>query len=273
MPELPEVETIRRTLAPHILGQTIKKIQLLWPGAFVLPAGVTPAAALRRRSVASLDRRGKYLLLGLDNGATVVTHFRMTGSLIYYPQPAPPARHTHVIIHLAAGQLHYADQRKFGRLQFVPPGELGALACLNKLGPEPLGESFWLEYFAIRLNGKKTPVKAALLDQTIICGLGNIYADEALFQAGILPFRESGGLKFSELFLLYDAVRLTLRQGIEAGGTTFRDYRDADGQSGSFQNRLRVYGRGGQPCLVCGRPLQKIKIGGRASVYCPDCQH
>ncbi|MDR0433832.1 MAG: DNA-formamidopyrimidine glycosylase [Gracilibacteraceae bacterium] len=273
MPELPEVETIRRTLAPHILGQTIKKVRVVWPGAFVLPAKMTPARALRGRAVVSLNRRGKYLLLGLDDGSTIVAHFRMTGSFVFYPRPRAGSKHTHVIISLTAGQLHYTDQRKFGRLQFVPAGELAALACLNKLGPEPIAEDFDLEYFAKKLDNKKSAIKAALLDQTIICGLGNIYADEALFRAGILPFRPAGSLKLSELFLLYDAVRVTLREGIESGGTTFRDYKDADGHSGSFQNRLRVYGRGGLPCLNCGRALTKIKVSGRASVYCADCQH
>ncbi|MDR1961032.1 MAG: bifunctional DNA-formamidopyrimidine glycosylase/DNA-(apurinic or apyrimidinic site) lyase, partial [Gracilibacteraceae bacterium] len=223
--------------------------------------------------ITSLGRRGKYLLLGLDNGATVVVHFRMTGSLIYYPEARAGGKHTHVVISLDRGQLHYTDQRKFGRLQFVPAGELPALTCLNKLGPDPTSEDFTLEAFAGRLNGKKTAIKAALLDQTVLCGLGNIYADEALFRAGLLPGRASGELKLSELIILYDAVRLTLEQGIAAGGTTFRDYRDADGNTGSFQHSLRVYGRGGLPCPVCGRALSKTKVGGRSSVYCADCQH
>jgi formamidopyrimidine-DNA glycosylase len=267
------VETIRRTLAPHVLGQTIKKVRVGWPGAFVLPPKLTPARALRERAVVALGRRGKYLLLELDDGATVVVHFRMTGALVYYPRARAGDAHTHVIIGLTRGQLHYTDQRKFGRLQFVPAGELAALACLNKLGPEPLGPDFCLEYFAMKLKDKKLSIKAALLDQTIVCGLGNIYADEALFRAGILPFRPAGGLRLSELFLLYDAVRVTLTEGIAAGGTTFRDYRDADGHSGSFQHQLQVYGRGGQPCPTCGLPLAKVRVGGRSSVYCPECQH
>ncbi|MDR1604531.1 MAG: bifunctional DNA-formamidopyrimidine glycosylase/DNA-(apurinic or apyrimidinic site) lyase [Gracilibacteraceae bacterium] len=273
MPELPEVETIRRTLAPHVLGQTIKKVRVNWPGAFVLPPKLTPARALREREIVALGRRGKYLLLELDDGATVVVHFRMTGALVYYPRARAGDAHTHVVVNLTNGQLHYTDQRKFGRLQYVPAGELATLACLTKLGPEPTGEDFCLEYFARKLDGKKTAIKAALLDQTIVCGLGNIYADEALFRAGILPFRPAGTLRLSEVFLLYDAVRLTLTQGIAAGGTTFRDYRDGDGHSGSFQNQLRVYGRGAQPCLTCGLPLHKVRVGGRASVYCPGCQH
>jgi formamidopyrimidine-DNA glycosylase len=273
MPELPEVETIRRTLAPHILGQTIKDIRVNWPGALVLPPKLTPARALRKREIAALRRRGKYLLLELDNGAALVAHFRMTGALIYYPRAQAEANHTHVVISLAEGQLHYTDQRKFGRLQFVPPGELDSLTCLKKLGPDPVTDNFDLEYFAMKLDNRKAAIKTVLLDQTVICGLGNIYADEALFCAGVLPFRAAGSLRLSEVFILYDAVRVTLNKGIAAGGTTFRDYRDADGNSGNFQRQLKVYGRGGLPCLTCGFPLAKIRVGGRASVYCAECQH
>jgi len=272
MPELPEVESIRRTLAKNIQGKTIQDIDILWPSAAISIPDQGFAELLRARVIESFDRRGKYLLITLSQGLTMIVHFRMTGRLIYYPQKQPIDKHTHIVFYLEDGELHYSDIRKFGRIQLVPTKNVTEVPSLAKLGPEPLDESFAFDSLGQRLSKKKSTIKSALLDQTVIAGLGNIYADEALYRAGILPGRNTQSLKVSEIILLYNAIGEILAEGINARGTSFRDYRDAEGNKGAFQESLMVYGRAGKECKACGKPLTREKIAGRTTVYCLQCQ-
>ncbi|RNC29669.1 MAG: Formamidopyrimidine-DNA glycosylase [Candidatus Dichloromethanomonas elyunquensis] len=272
MPELPEVESIRLTLAKNTLGKKIIHIKILWSSAAISIPGYEFAELLKGKFIENFDRRGKYLLIGLSNGITMIVHFRMTGRLIYYPEIHPLDKHTHAVFCLDEGELHYSDIRKFGRIQLVPTAKAGEVASLVKLGPEPLDEAFSFDQLGQSLSKKKGTIKAALLDQTVIAGLGNIYADEALFRAGILPERNTRSLKVSEIILLYNSIYEILREGIDARGTSFRDYRDAEGNRGSFQESLMVYGRGGQECKGCGNPLERKKIAGRTTVFCLHCQ-
>lgn len=272
MPELPEVESIRLTLAKNTLGRRILDVGILWPPAAVSLPGEDFTELVKGKAIDSIDRRGKYLLIHLSKGLTMIVHFRMTGRLIYYPEKQPADKHTHVVFYLDEGELHYSDIRKFGRIQLVPTRKALESSSLAKLGPEPLEESFAFDKLGQRLAQKKSTIKAALLDQKVIAGLGNIYVDEALFRAGIKPGRNTSSLKVSEIILLYNSIYDILTEGIKAGGTSFRDYRDADGNRGLFQENLMVYGRGGQECKDCGERLVREKIAGRTTVYCPNCQ-
>jgi formamidopyrimidine-DNA glycosylase len=272
VPELPEVETICRSLAPKILGRKIVDIDIFWPPAVVSIPGRDFAELVMDRENISLDRRGKYLLIGLSRGLTMIIHFRMTGRMIYYPSRHAPEKHTHVVFRLNEGEVHYADTRKFGRIQLVPTAKAFKTPSLAKLGPEPLAEDFSFVQLGQCLSRKKSTIKSSLLDQRVIAGLGNIYVDEALFRAGIQPGRKTQSLKVSEIIKLYDAIVEVLSAGIKAEGTTFRDYRNAEGKKGLFQESLMVYGRGGLDCKVCGQKLLRQKTGGRTTVFCPQCQ-
>lgn len=274
MPELPEVESIKRTLTEKVLGQRITNINILWPAAVISLPGLDFTELVLDREIENIARRGKYLLLDLSRGLTLVIHFRMTGRLIFYEGKQPPAKHTHVVLTLEQGELHYSDLRKFGRIQLVPTVEIKKIPSLAKLGPEPLDEDFTFERLGKRLaRRKRSTIKSSLLDQRVLAGLGNIYVDEALFRAGIMPNRKTNSLKISEIIKLHLAICEVLEEGIKARGTTFKDYRDALGNKGSFQNSLMVYGRGGLECKVCGQELKREKIAGRTTVYCPHCQN
>ncbi|WP_206811475.1 bifunctional DNA-formamidopyrimidine glycosylase/DNA-(apurinic or apyrimidinic site) lyase [Paradesulfitobacterium ferrireducens] len=273
MPELPEVETIRRTLAGHITGLEITGVTLYWPGAVRSWESLPFPEIVKESRIQSLDRRGKYLLIHLDNGYTLVAHMRMTGRLLYYPEGLAPARHTHVVFKLTQGELHFNDTRKFGRIQAVPSAECLNISSLSILGPEPLSEEVSPARLGDGLARKKKNLKAALLDQTVVAGLGNIYVDEALFRAGLHPERPASSLTAAELKALRQAIRDVLEAGIQANGTSFRDYRDANGELGLFQKMLKAYGRGGKPCVHCGQPLIRKKVAGRTTVFCEHCQH
>ncbi|HHV63815.1 MAG TPA: bifunctional DNA-formamidopyrimidine glycosylase/DNA-(apurinic or apyrimidinic site) lyase [Peptococcaceae bacterium] len=272
MPELPEVESIRLTLAKNTLGKKILDAEVFWPPAAVSLPGMEFGELVKDRTIDFINRRGKYLLINLSGDITLIVHFRMTGRLIYYLGKQPVDKHTHVVLHLDEGELHYSDIRKFGRMQLVPTKKASEISFLAKLGPEPLDEAFAFDKLGQQLAGKKCTIKAALLDQRVIAGLGNIYADEALFRAGIYPGRKTDSLKVSEIILLCNSIQDVLNEGIKAKGTSFRDYRDAEGNKGMFQEKLMVYGRAGQECKGCGGILAKEKIAGRTTVYCPNCQ-
>jgi formamidopyrimidine-DNA glycosylase len=272
MPELPEVETIRRTLLERVLGLVITEVKILWPPVAQNWQERIFAEVVTGRSIESIERRGKYLLFSLDEGWSLVAHLRMTGRLNYYSCGQVPERHTHLVFSLSQGELHFSDVRKFGRIQLMPTDTRSLSASLTKLGPEPLAADFTADILGNRLASKKTNLKAALLDQRVLAGLGNIYADEALFRAGLAPERKACSLSADETRKLHGAIREVLNAGISARGTSFRDYRDANGQEGSFQALLQVYGRGTQPCLKCGRPLAKMRIAGRTTVFCINCQ-
>lgn len=273
MPELPEVETIRRTLAQHVLNQTIEDIILRWPGAVRGWEVIPFEYGIKGRRIISIDRRGKYLLIHLDEDWTLLAHMRMTGRLNYYEGGREPEKHTHVVFKLSKGELHFTDTRKFGRILLVPTGECSKHPSLCVLGPEPLDTDFTPKELGSRLKKRSAALKIALLDQKVVAGLGNIYADESLFLAGLSPERAANSLNPKELKALHAAIQKVLQAGIDSRGTSFRDYRDANGEKGSFQRSLQVYGRGGEKCTGCGKTLVRKRLGGRTTVYCSHCQH
>lgn len=272
MPELPEVETIRRSLSQHVLNLEIEKVTIRWSGAVAGYQGYDFEEYVKGRTLQSIERRGKYLLITLDDGWSLIAHMRMTGRLNYYPHSHEPEKHTHVVLKLSKGEIHFTDTRKFGRLQLVRTEERLNQSSLKRLGPEPLGEEFSPEELGRRLGNRKLSLKCALLDQTVVAGLGNIYVDESLFRAGLSPERVANSLSSEELGNLYTSICEVLQEGITAKGTSFRDYRDANGDKGAFQRELRVYGRGGEACMRCGGPLAKKRMGGRTTVFCTNCQ-
>ena len=272
MPELPEVETIRRTLVEHVKDLKIEEIILIWPAAVCGWEDKTFEGLVTGRRIQSIDRRGKYLLVMLDEDLTLIAHMRMTGRLNYFAEKKEPEKHTHVVFRLEHGELHFSDVRKFGRIQAIPTPLCICQSSLQKLGPEPLDEGFTPAVLKERFGKKKVFLKAALLDQTVLAGMGNIYVDESLFLAGLSPERRVDTLSEEEIFKLHHAIQNVLQAGIDARGTSFRDYRDANGEKGSFERELQVYGRGGKPCQVCGQTLERKRLAGRTTVYCPRCQ-
>lgn len=274
MPELPEVETVRRSLEPAVLGQTISGLST---GAFEgVLGGMAPnlaAAIVTGKTVSGIRRRGKYLLIDFSDGGGIEIHLRMTGHLELCARTDPPLRFEHASIHFSNGiDIRFADQRKFGRL--IVHESDPERGIKTRLGPEPLEPTFTAEVLAGVLAKRSAPIKSVLLDQRALAGVGNIYADEALFRARIHPRQPANRLTSGEIRLLHRNIRLVLRQGIERHGTSFSSYRDANGQSGTNQEFLLVYGRGrsGLPCSRCHQPLQYLMIGSRTSHYCPNCQ-
>lgn len=269
MPELPEVETTRRGLAPHLLGRTIhgvilRRADLRWP----IPPEV--AALLPGQRIDEVRRRAKYLLLDTAIGSAVL-HLGMSGSLRVLPGDTPLRSHDHVDISLDTGQLlRFNDPRRFGSLLWQPTGEVHPL--LQGLGPEPLDDAFDGDYLFERSRGRRVPVKAFLMDQAVVVGVGNIYAAESLFRAGISPLREAGRVSRERYRRLATAIKDILGHAIARGGTTLRDFISPDGAPGYFEQELSVYGRDGQACVTCGRLLRHAMIGQRASVWCGYCQ-
>ncbi len=274
MPELPEVETTRRGLAPHVEGRrvaavTLRRPDLRWP----IPPDVVERLPGQR--IDAVRRRAKYLLLDTAAGSALL-HLGMSGSLRVLPAAAPVRLHDHFDIALAGpgrggGRvLRFNDPRRFGCLLWQPPGEVHSL--LHGLGPEPLGDDFDGDYLFDRSRGRRAPVKAFLMDQRVVVGVGNIYAAEALFAAGISPLRAAGRVSRERYRLLADAVQRILGHAIDRGGTTLRDFLAPDGAPGYFEQELSAYGRGGAPCPNCGRPLKQASIGQRATVWCGHCQ-
>jgi formamidopyrimidine-DNA glycosylase len=271
MPELPEVETIRRTLQPKLLGKQITSGTVLHPR---LVQGGTAAAFLNKiqgRSFEAIDRRGKYLLFRLSGGLTLGLHLRMTGQLTVEPASSPLGKAVYLQIILENGtEMRLCDQRKFGRVFLFSEGQ--EPPSLIKLGPEPLDEKFTAEVLRDRLSRRTLAIKKALLNQEIVAGIGNIYADEALFAAGIHPVRPSNSLSDEEIKRLHGAIRAILIEAIAQRGTTQRNYCDGEGKPGSYQHFLKVYGRKGEPCTTCGAPIAKMNFGGRGTHFCPLCQ-
>lgn len=269
MPELPEVETTRRGLSPHLLeraihGVILRRSELRWP----IPDEV--AALLPGQRIVDVRRRAKYLLLDTEAGSALL-HLGMSGSLRVLPGDTPLRAHDHVDISLDNGRLlRFNDPRRFGSLLWQPPGQVHPL--LQGLGPEPLDDAFDGDYLFQRSRGRKAPIKTFLMDQAVVVGVGNIYAAESLFRAGISPLREAGKVSRERYVRLAEAVKQILQHAITRGGTTLRDFISPDGAPGYFEQELWVYGRDGQPCRACGRPLKHATIGQRASVWCGSCQ-
>jgi formamidopyrimidine-DNA glycosylase len=278
MPELPEVETTRRGLAPHLEGRsvatvTLRRPDLRWP----IPDEVRELLPGQR--IDAVRRRAKYLLLDTAAGSALL-HLGMSGSLRMLPASTPVTPHDHVDLLLQGGRgggdrinatvLRFNDPRRFGCLLWQAPGTTHAL--LQALGPEPLSDAFDGNYLFARSRGRKAPVKTFLMDQQVVVGVGNIYAAEALFAAGISPLRAAGQVSLDRYRLLADAVRGILAAAIERGGTTLRDFISPDGVPGYFEQELSAYGRGGEPCARCGRPLKQASIGQRTTTWCTRCQ-
>lgn len=274
MPELPEVETYVRELAPTLTGRTITAARVFWPRTIAEPLAEEFTARIAGLGFNHFDRRGKYMLLGMSDGSTLIVHLRMTGKLLILPGDSEPQKHTHVWMQLDDGTtLHYNDPRKFGRIWLVPTVE----PVLSKLGPEPLADDFQIDVFAEKLKGRSAAIKALLLDQSIVAGVGNIYADEALFRAGIHPARHGGDLSPNEITRLHSAIRDVLEAGIARRGSTLgasnlQNYLRPGGMPGDFQNEFFVFRRTGEPCLICGTPIQRIVIAQRSTHFCPNCQ-
>lgn len=274
MPELPEVETVVRSLEQHLAGLTITAVDLIKPEVIRSPRpGEFAELIVGKQFLKKLGRRGKYLLLHLSGGFTLVVHLRMTGRLIYCTGEAEIEKHTHVIFHLNNGkELRFTDVRRFGRLNLVPTNQVLELSGLKDMGPEPLDKEFTREFLKKELRRRRTRIKALLLDQCFVAGLGNIYVDEALYRAKIHPERLAPELSPREAACLHKAIVEVISEGIKHRGTSFRDYVDGEGRSGTYQNHLKVYNREHLPCSHCGTAIGRIKVAGRSSYYCPSCQ-
>jgi formamidopyrimidine-DNA glycosylase len=276
MPELPEVESLRRILARSVVGRTIVGARI---GALELRRRKTPdfTARIRGRRIRAIRRRAKYLMVELDGLDALLVHLGMSGSLTHrhdgFIDGEFDPRHDHVEFMLDDGsRLVFNDPRRFGMVRLVARSELGALPELKGLGPEPLSRAFSADYLAAKARGRKVAIKNLIMDQRIVAGIGNIYASEILFRAGVRPTRRAGRVSRAELERIAAATGFILRAAIGSRGTTFRSYRDSRGQPGRFAERLCVYGREGEPCNKCSTPIKNVVVGQRASFYCPRCQ-
>ena len=270
MPELPEVETTRRGIAPHITDRTIlecvlRTAKLRWP------LDLSLCEQLPGQKVRKVERRAKYLLLFCDRG-TVILHLGMSGSLRIVPAGTTEQKHDHVDLIFTDGQcLRLTDPRKFGAFIYTDTDPFQhKLLC--QLGPEPLTDTFSGDYLWAAANGRKVTVKQFIMDQKTVVGVGNIYASEALFRAGIRPDRAAGRIGLKRYEKLTSAIKEILHEAIGAGGTTISDFSQADGKPGYFTQQLQVYSRGGEPCTICGQPLHSQRLGQRSTFYCPVCQ-
>ena len=271
MPELPEVETVVRALRDPLIGRTFNGFESLWPNQIVTPDDVAELRArIHNRTVTAVDRRAKYIVMTLDGGEeTLIVHLKMTGHLAVVPAEQPVHHHVRNLFKLKDGfDLRFRDTRKFGRIYLVKePAEI-----LAKLGPEPLEEAFTAEVLTERLAGRTRIIKPLLLDQTIIAGIGNIYADEALFDANIRPDRRANSLSAGEISRLWHGIRRALQEGIDREGASIDSYIKPDGTKGDMQNAVNVYGRKDNPCYVCGRPVERIVLAQRSTHFCSHCQ-
>lgn len=273
MPELPEVETVRRTLEQLVIGKTIKDVEIYWPKIIKAPEPVEQFSdALIGQTIHEIGRRGKFLIFQLDD-YSLVSHLRMEGKYAVYPESEPRDKHTHVVFTFTDDyQLRYRDVRKFGTMHLFKKGEEVFKMPLLHLGPEPLSDEFTIADLSMKLAKTNRKIKSVLLDQTVVVGIGNIYVDESLFRAGIHPERMASSLTLDEITRIHGEVKLTLAEAVEKGGSTIRSYVNSQGQIGMFQLELFVYGRKGEPCKRCGTPLEKLVVGGRGTHICPVCQ-
>ncbi|MFC5735287.1 DNA-formamidopyrimidine glycosylase [Cytobacillus gottheilii] len=273
MPELPEVETVRRTLKELIIGKEIKDVSVFWPKIIKFPEELSQFKdALMGQSFIDIGRRGKFLILYTE-GLALISHLRMEGKYALTQSDEPVDKHTHVIFHFTDDtELRYKDVRKFGTMHLYKKEEVFQYLPLSQLGPEPMTESFTPDLLAARFAKTARHVKTVLLDQKTVVGLGNIYVDETLFRANIHPERVANTLNEEEIARIHTEINRTLEDAVEKGGSTIRSYINSQGQIGMFQLDLFVYGRKGEPCKICGTALERIITGGRGTVFCPTCQ-
>ena len=271
MPELPEVETVRRGLEKLILGKKISNIDIRYPKMIKtdLPEF---QKEMPGQVIQSIGRRGKYLLFYLSD-KVLISHLRMEGKYFYYPDQVPERKHAHILIHFEeGGTLVYEDVRKFGTMELLAPELLEAYFISKQLGPEPTEQDFNLGRFKLVLKRSKKPIKSHLLDQTLVVGLGNIYVDEVLWRAKVHPARISQSLTAQEPIKVHDETINVLGQAVEKGGSTIRTYTNAFGEDGTMQEFHQVYDKTGQACSRCGTIIEKIQLGGRGTHFCPKCQ-
>lgn len=273
VPELPEVETIRRTLIPLTVGKTIQDVKVFWPNIIKHPSNVTQfIEILKGQTIQQIGRRGKFLKFFFDEHV-LVSHLRMEGRYLLQTTEVPLDPHTHVIFQFTDGtELRYRDVRKFGTMHVFKKGEEEQQSPLLNLGPEPFSQSFTPGVLADKLQKTNRKIKTVLLDQAVVVGLGNIYVDEALFRARIHPERPASSLTTEEIERLHHEIVATLQEAVEKGGSTVRSYVNTQGETGMFQLQLFVYGRKGEPCKQCGHSIQKIVVSGRGTHYCERCQ-
>jgi len=269
MPELPEVETTVRALRQPLIGSAITEVRNDWPGHIVTPDLEELRARIYGQRIEAINRRGKYLIFTLSGGETLIIHLKMSGHLAVVGADTPTHKHVHTIFRLADGrELRFRDMRKFGRVYLVAdPAEI-----VGKLGPEPLSPEFTVDLLTSRLAGRKRALKPLLLDQTVVAGIGNIYADEALFYAGLDPRRTAVSLTPAEITRLHAAIQKVLKLGIAREGASIDLYVKPDGSKGDMQNAVAVFRRTGKPCYACHTPIVRIVLGGRSTHFCPHCQ-
>lgn len=271
MPEMPEVEVIVGGLRRQVVGETIRHVRVRWPRSIDRPDAEAFATRLRGRTVREVRRRGKFVIMGLSQGCLLI-HLRMTGQLLVCggaDETLEEDKHVHVIISFASGRiLYFRDIRKFGRFYLVDEAD----EIVGDLGPEPLAKEFTVGTLIRLFKGRRAQIKSLLLDQHVLAGLGNIYTDESLWKARLHPCRPVNDLDVEEMERLHSSIRQVLRAAVKDRGTTLENYRDADGKRGRHQERLAVYGREGEACPRCGQAVERDKVAGRGTYYCPACQ-
>ena len=273
MPELPEVETIVNDLRPHLVGRTIERCELAFPTIVRHPEPEQFVDAVTGMRIESMTRRGKYIYLHLTGQVVLVVHLGMTGQLRIFDRGASLEKHTHAVFFLDDGrQLRYRDPRRFGRLLAGTVDALLTAKKMPRLGPEPIDPEYAADELYRELHRRRAPLKAVLLDQKAIAGVGNIYADESLHRAGLRPTRIASSVSKQSARRLHESLRASLQMAIANRGSSVDTYRDAWGEVGGQQEKLLVYGRAGEPCFTCGRPLKSVRIAGRTTVYCTRCQ-
>ncbi|MGE1061125.1 DNA-formamidopyrimidine glycosylase [Megasphaera paucivorans] len=273
MPELPEVETVRRYLQNHLPGKSIQQIEIFLPRLIKNATSQQFAAALKNKKIKKVERRGKYLFLHIDGPQSLLIHLRMTGRLVYEEEPfSVLPRFNRIVFQLTQGRMLYGDVRTLGCLWLIPSVGLTGVKGYDTLGPDGTSPDFTAAYLRQKLKDTTRTIKSFLLDQTNVAGLGNIYVDEALFAARITPLRRCNRIGKETAVRLHDAVVRVLEEGIVHGGTTIRDFINGSGKEGQNQQNLCVYGREGRPCPVCGTKIVYIKLAGRGTHYCPHCQ-
>lgn len=275
MPELPEVETVRRDLDPLLAGDSIVSVDVILAKTIAYPEIQEFCRLLTGKVFTHWQRRGKYLLGSFTTGEQLIVHLRMTGQLLWLDPSLPLSSHTRIRFGLKSGQeLRFDDQRTFGQLWAIPTGMDPAVIvkALQTLGPEPFSQEFSVEYLIHRLGRIRRPIKSTLLDQTLVAGLGNIYADETLFLSQIHPEVSSNHLTSNQIRILHTRIQDVLTSGLQNRGSSIRSYRDARGINGNYQGLAWVYGRKGQACRLCQTPIQVLRLSGRSSHFCPTCQ-